>query len=98
MAPLLFLSDIFFERHAPPRPLLSRLISLSLNYLCSWFIFLPCTPAMARLLPLALLAAAAFPSALAGVQEYWWNITYVEDINPDGLFPRRVIGVNGTWP
>jgi iron transport multicopper oxidase len=28
----------------------------------------------------------------------WWNITYVENANPDGLFERRVIGVNGTWP
>lgn len=36
--------------------------------------------------------------ALAGVNEQWWNVTYVEDVNPDGLFPRRVIGVNGTWP
>lgn len=35
---------------------------------------------------------------LAGVQELWWNITYVENANPDGLFERRVIGVNGTWP
>ncbi|KAI9316824.1 Cupredoxin [Dichotomocladium elegans] len=29
--------------------------------------------------------------------EYWWNITYAT-ANPDGLFERRVIGVNGTWP
>ncbi|KAK2465583.1 hypothetical protein APHAL10511_002475 [Amanita phalloides] len=36
--------------------------------------------------------------AFAGVQEIWWNITYVENANPDGLYPRRVIGVNGTWP
>ncbi|KAF8217774.1 Fet3 protein [Mycena galopus ATCC 62051] len=46
------------------------------------------------LLP-SLLAA---PHALAAVHEVWWNLTYVEDVNPDGLFPRRVIGVNGTWP
>ncbi|KAF7966093.1 hypothetical protein HWV62_40182 [Athelia sp. TMB] len=46
---------------------------------------------------LAAAAALAAP-ALAGVQEIWWNLTYVEDANPDGLFPRRVIGVNGTWP
>ena len=45
---------------------------------------------------LALLAAVS--PALAGVQEIWWNITYVENANPDGLQPRRVIGVNGTWP
>ncbi|KIJ61411.1 multicopper oxidase [Hydnomerulius pinastri MD-312] len=36
--------------------------------------------------------------AFAGVHELWWNITYVEDANPDGLYERRVIGVNGTWP
>ncbi|KAF8988433.1 Fet3 protein [Cyathus striatus] len=34
----------------------------------------------------------------AGVHEIWWNITYVQNANPDGQFPRRVIGVNGTWP
>ena len=45
---------------------------------------------------LALLAAAS--PVLAGVHEIWWNLTYVENANPDGLFPRRVIGVNGTWP
>lgn len=36
--------------------------------------------------------------AIAGVQEHWWDITFVENVNPDGLFPRRVVGVNGTWP
>ncbi|KAI6021056.1 Fet3 ferroxidase [Pisolithus marmoratus] len=36
--------------------------------------------------------------ALAGVQELWWNVTYVENANPDGLYDRRVVGVNGTWP
>ncbi|KAI0634793.1 Fet3 protein [Trametes polyzona] len=45
---------------------------------------------------LALLSAAA--PTLAAVHEIWWNITYVEDANPDGLQPRRVIGINGTWP
>ncbi|KAI0310690.1 Fet3 protein [Amylostereum chailletii] len=43
------------------------------------------------------LLAAALP-AFAAVHEVWWNITYVEDTNPDGLFPRRAVGVNGTWP
>ncbi|KAI0092737.1 Fet3 protein [Irpex rosettiformis] len=47
--------------------------------------------------PVLSLLAAAVP-ALAGVHEVWWNVTYVEDANPDGLFSRRVIGVNGTWP
>lgn len=36
--------------------------------------------------------------ALAGVKELWWNVTYVENANPDGLYARRVIGVNDTWP
>ncbi|KAG5721430.1 Iron transport multicopper oxidase fio1 [Termitomyces sp. T112] len=36
--------------------------------------------------------------ALAGVHEVWWNLTWVENVNPDGLFERRAIGVNGTWP
>lgn len=49
------------------------------------------------------IAAALIPiylatSVLAGVKEIWWNITYVEDANPDGLFERRVVGVNNTWP
>ncbi|KAF8551775.1 Fet3 protein [Imleria badia] len=35
---------------------------------------------------------------VAGVQELWWNVTYVQNADPDGLFPRRVIGVNNTWP
>ncbi|KAI0053202.1 multicopper oxidase [Auriscalpium vulgare] len=48
-------------------------------------------------LPLVLALAAASP-ALAGVKEVWWNITYVQNVNPDGLFDRRAIGVNGTWP
>ncbi|KXN86655.1 Iron transport multicopper oxidase fio1 [Leucoagaricus sp. SymC.cos] len=38
------------------------------------------------------------PFVLGGVQEVWWDITYVENANPDGLFERRVVGVNGTWP
>lgn len=44
------------------------------------------------------LGLAALPGALAAVSEVWWNVTYVDNVNPDGLFPRRVIGVNGTWP
>jgi iron transport multicopper oxidase len=45
---------------------------------------------------LSLLSSASLVAA--GVQDLLWDITYVEDINPDGLFPRRVIGVNGKWP
>ncbi|KAF9530009.1 ferroxidase [Crepidotus variabilis] len=46
---------------------------------------------------LVFLASLVCP-ALAGVHEIWWNITYVQNANPDGLFERRVIGVNNTWP
>ncbi|KII91245.1 hypothetical protein PLICRDRAFT_104957 [Plicaturopsis crispa FD-325 SS-3] len=42
------------------------------------------------------LALAA--AARAGVHEIWYNVTYVDDVNPDALFPRRAIGVNGSWP
>ena len=34
----------------------------------------------------------------AGVKEVWWDLTYVDNANPDGLYKRRVIGVNDTWP
>lgn len=50
------------------------------------------------LFPPFLLLLCSASLVAAGVQEVWWNITYVEDVNPDGLHPRRVIGVNGTWP
>ncbi|KAJ9102848.1 hypothetical protein QFC19_004576 [Naganishia cerealis] len=35
--------------------------------------------------------------AKAAVVDHYWNITYAT-ANPDKLFERRVIGVNGTWP
>ena len=47
--------------------------------------------------PAFALLAAATP-AFAALKEVWWNITYIQNANPDGLQPRRVIGVNGTWP
>lgn len=47
---------------------------------------------------LPLFLAAALPIAGAATVELWWNISYVEGANPSGLEPRRVIGVNGTWP
>ncbi|KNC76213.1 hypothetical protein SARC_11277 [Sphaeroforma arctica JP610] len=28
----------------------------------------------------------------------YWDLGWVEDINPDGLYSRRVVGVNGSWP
>lgn len=43
----------------------------------------------------AILFAAA--PALASIHEIWWDITYL-NANPDGLFERRVVGINGTWP
>ncbi|PIL27757.1 transporter [Ganoderma sinense ZZ0214-1] len=46
----------------------------------------------------ALALLSALTPTLAAVHEIWWNITYVENVNPDGLHPRRVIGINGTWP
>lgn len=39
-----------------------------------------------------LLLLCSISPALAGVRELWWNITYVENANPDGLADRRVIG------
>jgi iron transport multicopper oxidase len=33
----------------------------------------------------------------AATQTFNWNITYTT-ANPDGLFERQVIGVNGQWP
>ncbi|KAF8315333.1 Cupredoxin [Clavulina sp. PMI_390] len=47
---------------------------------------------------LALLALAVAPLAHAATVELWWNISYVDGANPSGLQPRRVIGVNGSWP
>jgi hypothetical protein len=52
---------------------------------------------MYRLLALCALLATPI-HVVAGVQEVWWNITYVDNINPDNLHPRRVVGVNGSWP
>ena len=52
---------------------------------------LPCV--VASIIPVYLAT-----SVLAGVKEIWWNITYIGGANPDGLFERRVIGVNNTWP
>ncbi|KAF9972580.1 hypothetical protein BGZ73_004281, partial [Actinomortierella ambigua] len=44
----------------------------------------------------AFLALASVASQ-AAVVTYNWNLTYL-DANPDGLFQRRVIGVNGVFP
>ncbi len=36
--------------------------------------------------------------SLAAVLEYSWTVDWVSSVNPDGLFERRAIGVNGVWP
>ena len=48
----------------------------------------------------ATLAAAALFTlgASAATVDHFWNIEWVGPYNPDGLQPRAVIGVNGTWP
>lgn len=51
---------------------------------------------IASIKSLALLALAS-TAAQAAVVTYNWNLTYV-NANPDGLFERRVIGVNGQFP
>jgi iron transport multicopper oxidase len=51
---------------------------------------------LASLKALAVFALAS-TVAQAAVVTYNWNITYV-NANPDGLFERRVIGVNGQFP
>lgn len=43
-------------------------------------------------------AFATISPVLAGVQRLSWDLTWIPNINPDGLLPRKVIGVNGTWP
>ena len=52
-----------------------------------------------RLNTLSTVAAAVGTAGIAqaAVVDYYWNITYAT-ANPDKLFERRVIGVNGTWP
>lgn len=45
-----------------------------------------------------LLAAVLPPTLASDVFDLYWNITYVENVNPSGLHARRAIGVNGFWP
>jgi len=47
--------------------------------------------------PVVFLFTLASPT-FASVKEVWWDITRVNNINPDGLFKRRVVGINGDWP
>ncbi|SAL98844.1 hypothetical protein [Absidia glauca] len=48
-----------------------------------------------RFLAFALAAGAGLTQAARVI--YDWNITYV-NVNPDNLFERQVVGVNGKWP
>ena len=41
---------------------------------------------------------AQLETAFCAVHEVWWDLTYVQGVDPDRAFPRRAIGVNGTWP
>jgi iron transport multicopper oxidase len=50
-----------------------------------------------RLLATCLLAAATTSLTQAARVVHDWNITYTT-ANPDGLFERKVVGVNGKWP
>ena len=53
---------------------------------------------MASLRRVAILALSCFVvPALSAVKSLEWNISYVS-ANPDGLFERKVMGVNGQWP
>ncbi|CDK28987.1 unnamed protein product [Kuraishia capsulata CBS 1993] len=47
----------------------------------------------------SLLVASAFAAvASAKTHSYNWTASWVDGYNPDGLFERPVIGVNGEWP
>ncbi|CAO3681147.1 unnamed protein product [Rhizopus stolonifer] len=50
-----------------------------------------------RLLTTCLLAAATASFTQAARVVVDWNVTYTT-ANPDGLFERKVVGVNGVWP
>ncbi|OWZ32979.1 ferro-O2-oxidoreductase [Cryptococcus neoformans c45] len=52
---------------------------------------------MTRILALFATVPLLAQAVSAATVEHWWNISYAV-ANPDGLFERRVIGVNGSWP
>lgn len=52
---------------------------------------------MTRILALFATVPLLAQAVSAVTVEHWWNISYAV-ANPDGLFERRVIGVNGSWP
>ena len=53
-------------------------------------------PAMWKNVAMALVCMAA--AVFAKPVEYDWTVGYVENVNPDGLQPRRAIGINGQFP
>ncbi|EGF81564.1 hypothetical protein BATDEDRAFT_19293 [Batrachochytrium dendrobatidis JAM81] len=42
--------------------------------------------------------AFPLPTVSAATVSLNWTISWIDNVNPDGLFPRRAIGVNGKWP
>jgi iron transport multicopper oxidase len=50
-----------------------------------------------RLLATCLLVVGSTGLSQAARVVYDWNVTYTT-ANPDGLFERQVVGVNGAWP
>lgn len=52
---------------------------------------------MTRIGPFAAALLVGLRASYAAIVEYNWNITYTS-ANPDGLYERQVIGVNGQWP
>jgi iron transport multicopper oxidase len=65
--------------------------------LLSFFLFVKKKFLNMRFLAACLLVAGSTSLAQAARVVYDWNITYTTG-NPDGLFERRVVGVNGKWP
>ncbi|KAH6570912.1 hypothetical protein BSLG_006164 [Batrachochytrium salamandrivorans] len=59
---------------------------------------LPATTMQASLLTAALWTASSISAVSAATVTLDWTISWLDNINPDGMFPRRVIGVNGKWP
>lgn len=71
--------------------------SLFFFLLCSSLNLIPPSIAMLASIKSLALMALASSVAQAAVVTYNWNISYV-NTNADGLFERRVIGVNGQFP
>ncbi|KAH6568245.1 hypothetical protein BASA61_008702 [Batrachochytrium salamandrivorans] len=52
----------------------------------------------AFLMTATLWTASSISAVSAATVTLNWTISWLDNINPDGMFPRRVIGVNGKWP